>query len=275
MINILKKISFKIYSSIPFKRIKPSVDPIDVIIPVIKKDLGILPLCLEGIRESVTNTINEIYIISPDDNEIKNFCVKFNLNFIDEKEVLGYSPKELNLKNRERAGWIYQQLLKLSGNYGSCRHYLCIDADHILIQPHTFLAENGNNVFYKSLEQRKSVYKNIKKIIGIELNIYSRFGFISHKMIFDKFEIDKLKGTISFKNFNKSWDKSIITSLDERDDVSFSEFELYGNFVKEKFAFSRPWNNINLKYSELANYEDLKIRYSKKYKAITFSAWAN
>jgi hypothetical protein len=275
MKNLFKKISFKIYLSIPFKEIHPSREPIDIIIPLINKDLGILPLCLEGIRNCVTNTIQDIYIISPLDDEIKNFCIKFNLNFIDEKEVLSYSPNDLNLNNMDRSGWIYQQLLKLSGNFGTCRNYLTIDADHILIQPHTFLAENGKTVFYKSLEGRKSYNENIKKLMRVDLKNISMYSFISHKMLFDKFKIAELQKQIRDINSVKSWDNAIINSIDTSEGACFSEFELYGNFVSNGYSLNRPWKNINLKYSELLTYEDLKKKYNKIYRTITFPAWNN
>ena len=35
----------------------PAGEPVDVVIPVVPKDLGILPLCLEGIRHSLNHPV--------------------------------------------------------------------------------------------------------------------------------------------------------------------------------------------------------------------------
>ncbi len=115
--------------------------------------------------------------------------------------------------------------------------------------------------------------KNLKKLLLNNLNIRSRFSYISHKMLFDKVKIAELQKKIRNNNNNKNWDISIIESIDTSVGACFSEFELYGNFVSEKYKFTRPWKNINLKYKEIAKYEDLKLKYEKKYRTITFSAW--
>ena len=42
----------------------PSAEPVDVVIPVIEKDLDVLPLCLEGVRRQMTNPLRTIYPVS-------------------------------------------------------------------------------------------------------------------------------------------------------------------------------------------------------------------
>lgn len=43
----------------------PAGEPVDVVIPVVPKDLGILPLCLEGIRHSLNHPVGDIYVVAP------------------------------------------------------------------------------------------------------------------------------------------------------------------------------------------------------------------
>ena len=122
----IRKLRYRLFSWRSYPKLTPSAEPIDVVIPIIAKDLRILPLCLEGVRHCVANKICKIYIVAPDQKEIRTFCDEHKLEFVDECAVFGYSPKSLNLITAgglDRSGWLFQQFVKLSGNVGTCRHY--------------------------------------------------------------------------------------------------------------------------------------------------------
>jgi len=82
----------------PHAELTPSTEPIDVIIPIVAKDLQTLPLCLQGVRRQVQNTIKDIYIVAPQQQEITDFCARNGLIYVDEASVFGYSPRQLGLK---------------------------------------------------------------------------------------------------------------------------------------------------------------------------------
>jgi len=156
---------FELYSNMYFSRITPSEEPIDVVILVIRKDLDVLPFCIEGIKQNVRNIIKDIYIVAPKDDQIIQFCKEYNLKYIDEKLVLNISPKDINLtinnkdgSTLDRSGWLFQQLIKLSAEIGSTDNYLTVDSDHIFIKPITFLSNKGIPVFYKSREHNIPYY---------------------------------------------------------------------------------------------------------------------
>lgn len=277
-IKLLKRrLLYKAYVCMPRTKLKPSRTPIDIVIPIIRKDLKILPFCLHGLKACVENEIDNIYIVAPIDNDIIAFCNNNNITFINEIDVLGFGPNKLNIVNKNtgtnRSGWIFQQLLKLSGAIGASRYFLCIDADHVLIRPHTFLTGDEESVFYVSSEYHEEYYININKLTNGEMDLYCNLSFISHKMIFDKVELVNLRNLISKTNA-KEWHKSIIDSLDLTQDAGFSEFELYGNYRKSKVQL-RPWNNLNLQYIDLLEYRELKSKYELKYNSLTFSEWQN
>ena len=153
----LRKIRYRLFAWKRFPQLQSSAEAIDVVIPIVGKDLRILPLCLEGVYHCVAHPIQQIYIVAPAQDEIVCFCEEHGLQFVDEREVLGFGPKELNLQiqnsdgsQSNRSGWLFQQLIKLSGRVGTCQHYLCIDADHVLIRPHVFLTQDNKTVFYMS-----------------------------------------------------------------------------------------------------------------------------
>ena len=95
-----RELRYRLFSWRKFPPIKPSDDPIDVVIPVVAKDLGTLPLCIEGVRRQVQHPIENIYLVAPDDERVKQFCREWGLVYVEETTVLGFGPKALNLGDR-------------------------------------------------------------------------------------------------------------------------------------------------------------------------------
>lgn len=268
----LRKIRYRLFAWCRHPRLVPAQEPIDVVIPIIAKDLHILPLCLEGVRSQVSHPIQNIYIVAPSQPEIIQFCRERQLEFVDEQTVFGFSPSSLQLqvtlpdgRVKDRSGWLFQQLVKLSGRIGTCRHYLCIDADHVLIRPHVFLTEAGQTVFYMSYEEHQPYYDNIRRLMPeLQLAVLS---FVDHKMLFDKEQLQTLHTALEQRT-GQTWTEAIINSYDRRCEAGFSEFELYGNFVTEKVL--RPWLQKRLPYTKLADYDTLRRKYASSRWSLTF-----
>lgn len=272
-----RKIRYRLFSWLPVKKVTPSTEPIDVIIPIIAKDLETLPLCLEGVRHCVEHPIKDIYIVAPDDAAIKEFCSSNNLKFIHEESVLGFGPKDMGMtitfpdgKTINRSGWLFQQFIKLSGNVGTCRHYLCIDADHILIHPHSFLSDDGKTVFYMSYEEVQPYYNNIHKLFpGMQL---ASLSYVDHKMLFDKQRLATLHQQLE-KGGKKPWYQVIMDSYDRSQQSGFSEFELYGNYTPSEEKVLRPWLQKMLRAKDFADYATLQKRWKGKRWSLTFPAY--
>ena len=62
----IRKLKYRFFSWRRYPALIPSNEPIDVVIPIIAKDLKILPLCLEGVKNCVRHTIKQIYIVAPE-----------------------------------------------------------------------------------------------------------------------------------------------------------------------------------------------------------------
>lgn len=267
-----RKIRYRLFAWRRFPELKPSSEAIDVVIPIIAKDLHILPLCLEGIRHGVAHPVKQIYIVAPADAAIVRFCEQHGLQFVDETTVFGFGPRDLQLlihtddgRTLDRSGWLFQQLVKLSGRVGTCRYYLCIDADHVLIRPHVFLTDGGQTVFYMSYEEHQPYYDNIRRLMP-ELSLAS-LSYVDHKMLFDKEQLHRLHDALG-RQSDGSWTDTIIQSYDRRYHAAFSEFELYGNFVQDKVL--RPWLQKRLPYSQLADYDTLRRKWSGSRWSLTF-----
>jgi len=270
----LRKIRYRLFAWRKHPALTPSRESIDVVIPVIAKDLQILPLCLEGVRHCVPHPIQNIYLVAPADDHIVSFCQQHGLQFVDETSLFGFAPKDLDIQVhdsrgnvRDRSGWLFQQLVKLSGRVGTCRHYLCIDADHVLIRPHTFLTSDEKTVFYMSYEEHPPYYVNIHRLLP-DLPL-STLSYVDHKMLFDKEQLERLHQALG----GSKWIQTIKGSYDRTCHAGFSEFELYGNFVQEKVL--RPWLQKRLPYNKMADYESLRRRWSGSRWSLTFPDYIN
>ncbi len=268
----LRKIRYRLFAWRRYPELAAASEPIDVVIPIIAKDLHILPLCLEGVRRQVCHPIEQIYIVAPAEDVIRQFCTTHGLEFVDEASVLSCSPHDLGLeitdeqgRKRNRSGWLFQQFVKLSGRIGQCRYYLCIDADHVLIRPHTFLTTEGKTVFYMSYEEHQPYYDNIHRLMpDLPLDTLS---YVDHKMLFDKQQLHDLHAALEARS-GKSWTQTILDSYDRHCHAGFSEFELYGNFVTRKER--RPWLQKRLSYQHLSDYETLIKKYQGSRWSLTF-----
>lgn len=274
-----RKLRYLLFSWRRFPKLNPATEPIDVVIPLVAKDLRIFPLCLEGIRHCVPHPVKDIYIVAPPQQEVIDFCKDNGLVFVDESSVFGFNPKEINLQIPRsdgtlwnRSGWFFQQLLKLSGKVGTCRYYLCIDADHILIRPHVFLTDDRKTVFYMTYEDHQPIKDWLQRLMP-DMPLAS-LSYVDHKMLFDKEQLEALHEEIT-RRWGKPWLEALIDSYDRTLSTpsAFSEFELYGNFVKEKVL--RPWLQKRLSYKKLADYETLCRQWSGSRWSLTFPDYMN
>lgn len=251
---------------------------LDVVIPVLEKDLRVLPLCLEGVRRCVNHSLGKIYLVSPESERVFAFCAKNDLIFVEESSVLGYSPRDVRFvtsSGRDRSGWLFQQLIKLSGALGDNPYYLVIDADHVLLHPHTFFTEDHRYLFYRSNERHLPYYQNIRRLLGEDATRRPvLFSYVTHKMFFDKARLAALRALIEKKS-GKRWDRAIMDSLDRTQLSPFSEFELYGQYISSADKINRPWRTKSMTYDFLDSYENLYKRYGKRYWAVTFPDYYN
>lgn len=254
---------------------KPCQEPIDIIIPVVYKDLRTLPLCIEGVRRCIRNKIRDIYIVASANADLEFFCADNDLKFIEEDSVLGYGVSDIHYivnGKDNRSGWIFQQLLKLSGKIGTCENYVTVDADHILLRPHTFITKNEHFVFYQGKEFHQPYYQTNFLLVGNDR--IPTLSYVAHKMVFSKSLLVDLHQVIE-QHCNMSWDKAILKVLNPNQLSCFSEFELYGGFVRDDKKVLLPFQNRSLHSDCLTTYEDLVKRYGYHHRTVTFPDYLN
>jgi len=216
---------------VQFKKNIKSEIPIDVIIPTIDKDFTILKNVINSIKTQIRHPINNIFIISPYSPQIVEITNDLSCIFVNENSVLKNTTKEsivYNVEGLNRSGWLFQQLLKLSGdNISTQEHFLIIDSDTVLTKPVVFI-HNDKVIFNHSEENHQPYYDVYKKIFGF--SVKSSLSFVSHYMLFSKSYLREMKNLIEIRN-KDDWENVILNNVDYLNVSGFSEYETYGNFM--------------------------------------------
>lgn len=266
---------FGIEVNINLKNYPSSKTKIDIIIPVVDKDMEILPHCLKSIREYVNHPINKIYVISSKSNNIKIFCENNGCIFKDEDKVLPIRKKDIVYKvgSNDRSGWLFQQLLKLGGDTISKEdNFLIVDADTVYLRPRVFEYRN-KFIFDVSNEHHAPYFKIYEKLLGE--NNFLPASFISHNMLINTSVLRELKNDIGKRNKSK-WYDAILENIDKGQFSCFSEWETYGNYVFQNYRdkmILEYWFNLSLKRIEINNIKNLVRILSPFYKSLSFHGY--
>jgi hypothetical protein len=245
---------------------------IDVVIPVIERDLPILSLVICSLRKFSLNPIDKIYILSPSSDLIKIFCENNSCFYKDETEL--NLPIKQSLKyianGNDRSGWLFQQLIKLSANNISDKEYVLVfDADTILLKPQLFVSKS-KMMINCSDEYHWPYHEPIKKLLKID-KLFC-LSFVSHYMILNAKILTQLKSDIEKFN-NCSWAEAVINSVNMNEPSGFSEYETYGNYVYFKHRNKINllyWNNVSVKRENIILLDNLIKLYSKNFKSVSF-----
>jgi len=256
----------KIYSDIP----------IDIVIPAIDKDCEVLPYVIDSIREKIKHPIGEIVIISPKSKVIINLCKTKKCRFVDENTVLPITKKDINytVAGADRSGWLFQQLLKWSGNkYVKNDYFLVADADTIFCRPQAFIYDNKVILPVNSQLCHTPYFTAYRKLLG--KSIVPLLNFTSHRSLFQKSKLIRLKKSIERQSKTK-WYKAIINSIDIKEGSSVSDYETYGQFVYSNYSrefMLEHWFNKSLKRGDLADIESLIKENSKIFKSLSLHSY--
>lgn len=239
---------------------------IDVLITLIDKDIMVAEKCIDSVKLHSLNKIRNVYIVAPDTIKIRDFCKRHNCDFIDEDLVSPYTSKELLSKgiDKQRVGWIKQQLIKL--NSDSLRHlldrYLIMDADTILLKKQ-FFSKDGYDVL-KFSDEFHFLYKISSKLI-LGNFFYSFKSFIAHHQLIQKNTLSEMKLHISHLHKKEWYDVFIETAIKNSNYVS--EYELYAQFSivnKRQNVIQQYWFNLN---NIFKNFKKLNERHPKAHTA--------
>lgn len=246
--------------------------PIDVLIPAIEKDLPNLPFAIDSLRKMVRHPIGRIYVVSPRSRSIEQLCRTKGCTFVDENTVLPLTVKDIRYRSSRwnRSGWMFQQLLKLSGDaVVSSRRFLVTDADTVLIRPHMFRS-GDKTVFYSREWSQPEYFRAHRRLLGQRAR--APRSFVAHYMLLDKVWLKRLKAAIEAKH-RMPWYEAILKHIDTSRMYAFSEFETYGNFLYSRSpgkVIFRPTKNKPLQ-TNISRLSAGRIkRLSRQYRSLSF-----
>lgn len=213
---------------------------LDIVICLHKNNLESFHLVIKQLYKYLKDI--KINVIANKDLEEKLIKECPKINFIDEDKIVpNLTLKKIQeiikkkVGNSNRAGWYFQQFLKMGYSLlENCdEYYLIWDSDLILLKEEKFF-ENKKMILYKKTEYHKPYFDTLKKILNLDKSF--DFSFICEHMIIKKeimneiiTNIEKMGGEQYFEVILDSIEKSEI----ERS--GFSEFETYGTYALKNY----------------------------------------
>jgi hypothetical protein len=242
--------AFQQYSKVSSKT------PIDVVIPIVEKDLITAKHVIPSIRAMILHPIEKIYLVAPDSEKIKQFAKEMNCEFILENDV---SKNFTEIK--KHGGWILQQFLKLNADkISKSENILIVDADTIFLRPQIFINDKKNmytfNIHDQYFLRRKKFTKKLLKT-----NVYFKLDFTAHHMIFKRSWLKEFHAHIE-KSHNKPWEEAIL-DLVKDDSYGFADYDVYATYV----MLYHPENTRVLASANASIYRD-RFEYIDMYKSV-------
>ena len=259
---------------IGFSDNRPENSSVDIVIPTILKDFELLNLLLESLR-FLQHRVGRIYIVSPRTDLILKFCSENSCIYIDELSVLGFGKEKIvyRVNERDRSGWLFQQLLKLSGElFVESDNYIVVDSDTVFLNYNKFL-QDGKFVFFQNEEWHQPYFDSFKKIFGYKVS--GKLSFTSHMMILNKEMLKKMKQEIEGKH-GKKWYEVYISVATPNEQSCISDYDTYANWVLVNYpqlVIQKPFYNTSVSRKNLDSLGNLCERYSKSFKSISFHSY--
>ena len=214
----------------------------DVVIPVHKKDMGILPSTILSLQTHAIG-LRKIFVIG---KWIIKRCLPHGVEFVDEDdESLFPSFKDIKkVIKSSRTGWYFQQFLKLYAYKipSILPHYMSFDADTVLCFPSVFLSTKGTSFMGYGHEFVHGQYARHGKKLGVKM--VKDYSFIAHHMMFEK---DKVKQMMKSTGGWEKWIQSIEDEFKREGYSGMSEFQIWGSYLNQFHpeSFEMRWMSIH------------------------------
>lgn len=254
-----------------------SDQPIDVIIPCHSKDASVLDRCIKGIKTNGDN-IRRVIVVSKEKitDEAEWFDEsKYPFSFSDvERELInGEKSRKVKLKEFNRVGWYYQQLLKFYSAYvieDISENILILDADSIFFKPVSFINKKGAAKFSFSHQYVKSYFDHAFKFVPHLKRVFDISG-ICHHMLFQKPVLDNLFNIVETAHGKPLWKAFChLISTQNLYFVGASEYETYFNFA---FCTSDQFSLRKLRQKDVFSIEMLESL-KDRYDYLSIHAWS-
>jgi hypothetical protein len=249
----------------------------DAILPYHEKDRPTIEKCVESLQNVIG--VNRLFLISKENPKIPNTIFISEDEFVDIVQ-LAYIQDIWNKSGSKysyRASWIYQQIIKLAASdliQDLSDDYIISDTDIIyLINPYNNIE---NEVFPYDVAYKREYHEpyrlNYNRLMKEPTT--AGFSFINHHMVKNKKYIKEIKNHIEKVN-KKSWDISIIESLDFNSFSDFASDDLYGNWMYKYHPDKTKKVNIRIKdINYIPDDNDFIYYKNSGFNVLSSQAWA-
>jgi Ni,Fe-hydrogenase maturation factor len=193
-------------------------------------------------------------------NEEKKFSFR-DINNV-EKSIFPFTFEyiENKIENKNRAGWIYAQLVKFYFVYlhEGNDNVLVVDSDVFFTGKINFLEQSNKPIFTVSSEYHQPYFDHMLRVHPDFTRAYEKSG-ISHHMFFNKKLLTEMFEKVE-KFHKKPFYEIYLDALDGKENSPSSEYEMYLNYVlkyhKEKCSIREiKWKNVSLlTFKDFRNY---------------------
>jgi hypothetical protein len=209
-----------------------------------------------------------------------------NVLILDENEIIDkLSLKTLSnfLKSKgaeKRAGWYFQQFIKMGFAFKINEDYVIWEADTIPLKRINFYSDNRKILFYLNKKEHKPYLTTIINIFE-EFQLYENLSFIVEKMLISNELMRNLIKDIESRHMNHFY-ITILNNIhqNEIDKSGFAEYSTYAHYVLNKFPNSielkiadNHWRNGSMIFNKIPLNEDNLKWVAKDYASISFEIW--
>lgn len=260
----------------------------DVVMPVTREHNAVAGLSIQSLVRNVAP--RRIYVMTPKNNFSFFAALPGNcpVALVDEDTLIpGITLRaiadfiEKAGEKRSRAGWYFQQFLKMSASFlpDITDYYLIWDADTLMLNPIRFLNDANQALIKPSTEHHRPYFDTYAKLLGLTRSV--DFSFISeHFFIRTEYMKELIAAIEKRAKPGTPWVWAVMNAVEPRQlsGAGFSEYETYGNFVNTVHPGAiavRPLSTIRYgarKFGPAPNRYDL-YRLSLSYAYASFESW--
>lgn len=265
---------------------KDHVNNISLLIPISVKDSKLFTYVIDFLFEFLPIS-NIILICNPKLIKVNVKKINTKIKIIDENQIIDFTQikeciqSRFNSKYLKRAGWYYQQFLKMAfSQITDDDFYLVWDSDTIPLKKIELFNKNKKPFFDFKTEYHKPYFETLAQLIPNYCKSFENSFISEHMVINAKYMrelIDLIESNEKIKG--KRFYEKIINTINTKDFLKsgFSEFETYGTYVYKNYPNAyvyRPWISLRTGKRFLSprslNNKSLVEWLSKYYDAISF-----
>ena len=215
------------------------VSLLDVVIPAHEKDFGVLRYAVRSVLRHV-DSVGRVIVVAARPFEFPSDRVVWVAeptrpgfpSLVDVRERLGGEASSAFA----RAGWLYQQLLKLgAGDYldGLSSPYLVVDADVVFLRPVSFALPAGRRFVYSFAYEYHEPYRvAYERLFGQAPGTGQ--SLTAHHMLYDNGLLAEMRAEIEHRQ-SRPWHEAYVDAADPREASAISEMDIYGWWTLERY----------------------------------------